>query len=93
MVRRWLAQRSTGDLLVLLIASTICFTVLATGFTIGLLAVIRPETDTSNAGRVITDIINTLLGLLSGFLAGRTDLLRERERERERREKQDEDAG
>ena len=33
----------------------------------------KPEQDTGRAGAVITGIINTLVGLVAGYLAGRTD--------------------
>lgn len=69
----WFEHRSTGDLLVMLIAATVCFCVLASGATVALLAFIRPEVDTSTAVGTISDVINTLIGLLAGFLAGRTD--------------------
>lgn len=69
----WFENRSTGDLLVMLIAATVCFCVLASGATVALLAFIHPEVDTSTAVGTISDVINTLIGLLAGFLAGRTD--------------------
>jgi flagellar basal body-associated protein FliL len=78
-MRKWLGTRSTGDLLVLLIASTICFFVVATGVALAFLAFIHPEQDTSHAAQVVIDVINMLFGLMAGFLAGRTDYLRVRE--------------
>jgi hypothetical protein len=67
-------DRSTGDLLVLMIAGTVCFMVLATGASIVVIEIVNPSADTSSAVRQVTGIINTLIGLLAGFLAGRTDL-------------------
>lgn len=67
------AQRSTTDLLVLLIASTICAAVLLTGATLGLLQILRPSVDTTGLSGNLFDVITTLIGLLAGFLAGRTD--------------------
>jgi hypothetical protein len=67
-------DRSTGDLLVLLVAGTVCFMVLATGATIMVIEIVNPESDTTSAVRQVTGIVNTLIGLLAGFLAGRTDL-------------------
>jgi len=69
-----LRDRSTGDILVLLIAGTVCFMVLATGGTIAIVEITSPSSDTTAAIRAVTGIINTLIGLLAGFLAGRTDL-------------------
>jgi hypothetical protein len=68
-----LSDRPTTDLLILLIAGTICVSVLAAGATVGIVEVVHPETDTSAAVSAISDVINTLIGLLAGFLAGRTD--------------------
>ena len=66
-------DRSTTDLLILLIASTICFAVLATGATVAIVEIMNPETDTTAIVSSLSDVINTLIGLLAGFLAGRTD--------------------
>jgi len=68
-----LRDRSTGDLLVLLIAGTVCFMVFAAAASIVVVEIVNPKIDTSNASRQIADVINTLIGLLAGFLAGRTD--------------------
>jgi hypothetical protein len=68
-----LRDRSTGDLLVLLIACTICFAVLASGATVAITRITNPDTDVAGATNIISDTINTLIGLLAGFLAGRTD--------------------
>lgn len=69
----WLTSRSTGDLLVLIIASTVCFSVLASGATVVAVKFLHPEADVSQVVGTISDILNTLIGLLAGFLAGRTD--------------------
>jgi len=47
--------------------------VLASGALVGLLALLQPTRDTSQMVGAIGDVINTLIGLLAGFLAGRTD--------------------
>jgi hypothetical protein len=73
--RRSILDRSTGDILVLMVAGTVCFTVVATGATVVVIEMLHPEHDTSGAVRQITGIINTLIGLLAGFLAGRTDVM------------------
>lgn len=66
-------DRSTSDILLLMIAGTVCFAVLASGALVAVVTLIHPESDTSKAFNSITDVINTLIGLLAGFLAGRTD--------------------
>lgn len=78
MVARWISWRSTGDLLVLLIAMTICAVVLFSGATVAVLAIFRPDLDTGAVVGTISDVINTLIGLLAGFLAGRNDALKNR---------------
>ena len=67
-----LRDRSTGDLLVLLVTTTVCVAILASGATIVVVEITRPETDTADGLKTITGIINTLIGLLAGFLAGKT---------------------
>ena len=67
-------DRSTGDLLVLMIAGTVCFAVISGGATIAVIEIIDPSSDTSSAIKAVTGIVNTLIGLLAGFLAGRTHL-------------------
>jgi hypothetical protein len=71
--RPWWADRSTGDVLILLIAATICFATLASGAWLAILAMTQPTRDVSQGFATIADVINTLIGLLAGFLAGRTD--------------------
>jgi hypothetical protein len=71
--RARLRDRSTGDLLVLLVAGTVCFTVLGSAAAIILAEALRPEGDTASAAASVSDVINTLIGLLAGFLAGRSD--------------------
>ena len=66
-------RRTTGDLLILLIAGTVCFSVIASGAGLFIVTVVHPDRDTSNGFHAISDVINTLIGLLAGFLAGRTD--------------------
>jgi hypothetical protein len=66
-------DRSTGELLVLMIAGTVCGTVIVQTVLVITWTFIRPEVDTTNITRQISAIINTLVGLLAGFLAGRTE--------------------
>lgn len=66
-----MTERSTTDLLILMIAGTICFAVLATGATVGIIEIANSRVDTSGIVNQLSDVINTLIGLLAGFLAGR----------------------
>jgi hypothetical protein len=59
--------------MVLSITFTVCFGVLASGATIAVISLVRPEADVSNWIARVTGILNTMIGLLAGFLAGRTD--------------------
>lgn len=72
MKRRFL-DRPTGEILVLSITFTVCFGIIATGFMVGLIVLFRPGVDVSVWVSRITGILNTMVGLLAGFLAGRTD--------------------
>lgn len=63
-------DRPTADVLVIMVAFTICFTVLATGAGVLVLTIAYPERDVSNTVQVLAYIINTLLGLLAGFFIG-----------------------
>jgi hypothetical protein len=67
-----LSRRSTGDVLVLLIASTVCIGVLAGGAALVTIELVHPSTDSTFALKALQDTVNTLLGLVAGFLAGRT---------------------
>jgi hypothetical protein len=66
-------DRPTGDLMVLMIATTVCSSVFVGGAALVILAIVRPDLDTERFARNIADLLNTLIGLLAGFLAGRTD--------------------
>lgn len=89
----FIGGRSTTDLLILLIASTICFSVLAAGATVAIIEIKDPSVDTSQAFKSVQDVINTLIGLLAGFLAGRTESTREtRQTARRTKRELDEEA-
>jgi hypothetical protein len=66
-----LRDRPTGDLLVLMIAGTICGVVVITMVTVLIVDIVHPNSDTSNAAKGVGDIVGALIGLLAGFLAGR----------------------
>jgi SNF family Na+-dependent transporter len=86
-----LRERNTSDLLVLLIAGTICFSVAAGVLTVLLLSLFQPDNENAAAVALLSDVINTLIGLLAGFIAGRTDATQQIARDAaERAEKSDE---
>lgn len=66
-------DRPTGEILVLSITATVCFGVLASGVLVALVVLKDPHADVSIWVSRITGILNTMVGLLAGFLAGRTD--------------------
>ena len=65
-------NRSTGEILVIMVGVTVCGYVLSS-FILAVLLAFLTDRDVSDAFRNIADIINTLVGLLAGYLAGRTD--------------------
>lgn len=74
-------DRTTGEILVILITTTVCFGVLASGLIISIVAIVSPEKDTTVWITRVTGIMNTMLGLLAGFLAGRTDVYAQKQPE------------
>lgn len=86
-------NRETTDILILMIAGTICFALLASGATIAFIEIrSNGEADTAVAFKSVQDVLNTLIGLLAGFLAGRTDSIRQEVR-RSRRKDEDAELG
>lgn len=71
-----LMNRSTGDLLVLMIAGTICFGVFGLAIAAIVYVFVHPGADVSDVGRLVTGTLNSLIGLLAGFMVGRTTELR-----------------
>ena len=69
---RRLLNRPTGEILVLLIAVTICGGVGITGVAMIVFLFLNPTADIKAAGDLIAGVVNTLIGLLAGFLAGAT---------------------
>jgi len=80
-------DRPAGELMVLMVAATVCGSVVVGGGAIILLAFFQPEFDTSNSARQIADLLNTLIGLLAVFLAGRTDAAATRRKREEEENK------
>jgi K+-sensing histidine kinase KdpD len=69
--------RSVADLVVLAITATVCAAVLATIIAVAIIEVVDPETDTTATVGRLSDVINTLIGLMAGFVAGRTNRVQE----------------
>ena len=70
---QWMGKRSVGDILVLVLSFTVCGMVVFAGIAVLILVLTRPGVDVAPVARGIGDVINTMIGLLAGFLAGRTD--------------------
>lgn len=73
-LKSWVAGRSVAEILILLVGVTVCGYVVFSTTVIVIVAIISPDVELADAARNIADIINTLIGLLAGFLAGRTEL-------------------
>jgi len=69
---KWLVNRPTGEILVIMIAFTICGGVAVGGVGIIVFMFLNPNSETLAATRLIAGVMNTLIGLLAGFLAGAT---------------------
>jgi hypothetical protein len=65
-------NRSTGEILVIMVGVTVC-TYVFFGMGLIILLAFFTDKDVSDSARNIADIINTLIGLLAGYLAGKTD--------------------
>ena len=68
-----MSQRPTTDLLLLIVAATISGAVLLSLLAVAVTELVHPEADTSSAAAALSGVISTLVGLLAGFLAGRTN--------------------
>jgi len=66
-------DRSTGEIMVFMVAATVCGSVVVGMGAIIIVSIVNPGFDGGEAARQISDLLNTLVGLLAGFLAGRTD--------------------
>jgi hypothetical protein len=71
-------DRPTTDLLILIIAGTICAAILLGIVGVFVVEVANPNTDLAKLAGNLNDVISTLVGLLAGWLAGRTERTRVR---------------
>lgn len=74
-----LHDRSTGEIMILMVAATVCGAIVVGGAAVILLAFVHPEYNSSFAAQKLTSLLNTMIGLLAGFTAGRTDVLSSRD--------------
>jgi len=59
--------RTTSELIVLMMASVVCITVLIGAVGVGLVEVLHPEMDTDAILILINDVIRVMLGAVIGF--------------------------
>ena len=67
-----MSRRSTSDTLVLIVATTICVAILIAVVGVFLLTAFKPKTDLGGLIGNLGDVINTMIGLMAGFLAGKS---------------------
>jgi predicted Na+-dependent transporter len=88
-----LKQRSTTDILILMIAATICLVVIATVVSIAFVEIkSNGSANTSSGSIAVANVINTLIGLMAGFLAGRTETTRQSKKANESGQSDDEES-
>jgi hypothetical protein len=66
-------KRATGELLILMIAATVCTSIVAAGIFLAIYSLVYPDRDASLGFDALAQVLNTLIGITAGFLAGRTD--------------------
>jgi VIT1/CCC1 family predicted Fe2+/Mn2+ transporter len=64
-------RRSIQDTLILILALTLCASLLIAAFGLVTLALIHPEVDITAASSAVGGLLTSLLGLIIGYLAGR----------------------
>ena len=64
-------ERSTIDLVIIIITVTVGCTVLLTVMALFIMRLMHPEADTSRAAEAVMNIVTTLVGSLVGFIGGR----------------------
>lgn len=78
------SDRTTSDILVLMIAGTICASVFGATVFLILSDLLNPDGEHVGAAALVSDTIQMLVSLLAGFIAGRTEattMRRTREKE------------
>lgn len=72
MGRRGRKKRSTGDLLILIVAATVCSAVLIIGIGLIVIHLVHPEEDLSAGFIFMANTLNMLLGICAGYLSARS---------------------
>ena len=70
----WWSYRSTGDVLILMVTFTVCTAVVFSGAVVAFITITQPEQDVTVWVNRNSGIITTMLGVMAGYLAGKTDL-------------------
>jgi hypothetical protein len=65
-------KRTTPEVVILMITTTICVSVISAGIVVGIIEIVSPEKDTNEITGRITAIVNTLIGVLLGYITGRS---------------------
>lgn len=66
-----LRDRTAPELVMLILAATVGLLLLAAVVLVGVLEIVRPETDTGDALDMLASTITILVGAIVGYLAGR----------------------
>ena len=66
-------KRPLIDTIILMVAGTICLAILLSLVFVAIVEIANPEQDTTVATATLASFLNILMGLLAGFIAGRTE--------------------
>jgi hypothetical protein len=67
--------------MVLMVAVTVCGSIVVGGGALIVISFVHPDYDITVIASRLAGLLNTLVGLLAGFLAGRTDLARGKDKD------------
>jgi len=70
-----ISERTTRELVALMVAATVCVVVMGTGLALVIVALASPDTDTGRAGETWAHAVGVLFGITVGYLLGRRDVL------------------
>lgn len=71
-----MSERGTADIVVIMLTATLCAIVLSAGLSLLILSIFRPDADLTPLIGAVSHALTTMIGLLAGFLAGRSLLRR-----------------
>lgn len=69
----YLRERTTGEIVILMLAFVVVVTILMATLTVTLIELIYPDQDTDSTVRMINDTTNVILGAVIGYVAGRKE--------------------